>query len=240
MGDNIWLGDRDGVRTPMQWTPDRNGGFSTRRPAADVPAAEPGPGLRLPGDQRRVAAAQHQLAAAVGPPDDPGPRPAPDVRPGHVRGDRLAQPDGAVVRPPVRRRHRAVRQQPVPVPAAGGAGPAPVRGLHARRADRPGRVPADRRPARTCSPWPGTASTGSSCPSPPSRSPTSTRTGRAPPPVSSLLTQPHSSPPPPRLGEHRQQLGRRLPARRRGGQRRGGDPRRQPPATPTTPSGGPR
>ena len=29
MGDNIFLGDRDAVRTPMQWTPDRNGGFST-------------------------------------------------------------------------------------------------------------------------------------------------------------------------------------------------------------------
>ncbi len=29
MGDNIFLGDRDGVRTPMHWTPDRNGGFST-------------------------------------------------------------------------------------------------------------------------------------------------------------------------------------------------------------------
>ena len=28
MGDNIYLGDRNGVRTPMQWTPDRNGGFS--------------------------------------------------------------------------------------------------------------------------------------------------------------------------------------------------------------------
>jgi len=28
MGDNVYLGDRDGVRTPMQWTPDRNGGFS--------------------------------------------------------------------------------------------------------------------------------------------------------------------------------------------------------------------
>jgi maltose alpha-D-glucosyltransferase/alpha-amylase len=32
MGDNIWLGDRDGVRTPMQWTPDRNGGFSSSDP----------------------------------------------------------------------------------------------------------------------------------------------------------------------------------------------------------------
>ncbi|MBC7298963.1 MAG: alpha-glucosidase C-terminal domain-containing protein, partial [Demequina sp.] len=32
MGDNIWLGDRDGVRTPMQWTPDRNAGFSKANP----------------------------------------------------------------------------------------------------------------------------------------------------------------------------------------------------------------
>ncbi|WP_394779624.1 maltose alpha-D-glucosyltransferase [Undibacterium sp.] len=36
MGDNIHLGDRDGVRTPMQWSPDRNGGFSRVDPAAMV------------------------------------------------------------------------------------------------------------------------------------------------------------------------------------------------------------
>jgi maltose alpha-D-glucosyltransferase/alpha-amylase len=33
MGDNIYLGDRNSVRTPMQWTPDRNGGFSRCDPA---------------------------------------------------------------------------------------------------------------------------------------------------------------------------------------------------------------
>jgi maltose alpha-D-glucosyltransferase/alpha-amylase len=33
MGDNIHLGDRDGVRTPMQWSIDRNGGFSRCDPA---------------------------------------------------------------------------------------------------------------------------------------------------------------------------------------------------------------
>jgi len=32
MGDNYFLGDRDGVRTPMQWSPDRNAGFSRANP----------------------------------------------------------------------------------------------------------------------------------------------------------------------------------------------------------------
>jgi maltose alpha-D-glucosyltransferase/alpha-amylase len=34
MGDNVYLGDRHGVRTPMQWTADRNAGFSRANPAA--------------------------------------------------------------------------------------------------------------------------------------------------------------------------------------------------------------
>src|SRR5271167_1559060 len=33
MGDNIYLGDRNGVRTPMQWTGDRNAGFSSANPS---------------------------------------------------------------------------------------------------------------------------------------------------------------------------------------------------------------
>jgi maltose alpha-D-glucosyltransferase/alpha-amylase len=32
MGDNVYLGDRNGVRTPMQWSTDRNGGFSRANP----------------------------------------------------------------------------------------------------------------------------------------------------------------------------------------------------------------
>jgi maltose alpha-D-glucosyltransferase/alpha-amylase len=43
MGDNVHLGDRDGVRTPMQWSPDRNGGFSRASPEQLVLPAIMGP-----------------------------------------------------------------------------------------------------------------------------------------------------------------------------------------------------
>ena len=62
MGDNIYLGDRNGVRTPMQWTGDRNAGFSPGRLRPALLAADHGPGLRLPGDQRRGPAARAVVA----------------------------------------------------------------------------------------------------------------------------------------------------------------------------------
>ena len=58
MGDNIYLGDRNGVRTPMQWTPDRNAGFSRADPQRLYlpPILDPIYGYR--GGQRRGAAAR--------------------------------------------------------------------------------------------------------------------------------------------------------------------------------------
>ncbi len=98
MGDNIWLGDRDGVRTPMQWTPDRNAGFSTCDPGR----------LYLPvimdsmyGYQAVNVEAQielHRLAAALDPADDRDPQAARGLRPRRVHRAGRLEPDGAGVR----------------------------------------------------------------------------------------------------------------------------------------------
>lgn len=60
MGDNIWLEDRDGVRTPMQWDATRNAGFSSADPSA---LADPLIDDPIYGYQRVNVAAQR---------DDPG------------------------------------------------------------------------------------------------------------------------------------------------------------------------
>ena len=91
MGDNIWLGDRDGVRTPMQWTPDRNAGFSAATPGQAAPAGDPGPGLRLPARQRRGPAGEHLVAAALDAADDPRPHAA-TRRSGSARSPTSAAP----------------------------------------------------------------------------------------------------------------------------------------------------
>ena len=65
MGDNIFLGDRNGVRTPMQWSADKNAGFSRaiRRP---LPADHPRPGISLRGGQRRDPAEATRIRCSGG------------------------------------------------------------------------------------------------------------------------------------------------------------------------------
>ena len=98
MGDNIWLGDRDGVRTPMQWTPDRNAGFSTCDPGR----------LYLPVNMDSIYGYQVTnvesqtrnivLAAALDAPDDPAAQGESGLRPGHVHRHRRQQPERAELR----------------------------------------------------------------------------------------------------------------------------------------------
>ena len=82
MGDNIFLGDRDGVRTPMQWSPDRNGGFSRADPASvylppvmstiygfdavNVEAQQRAPSSLLNWMKRMIAVRQQHLAFGRG------------------------------------------------------------------------------------------------------------------------------------------------------------------------------
>ena len=100
MGDNIFLGDRDGVRTPMQWTQRPQRRLLARRPAAAVPAADPGPDLRLRGGQRRGAGARRLVAAELDAPharrapQQPGLRP----RPLHVAASGQPQDPGLPAR----------------------------------------------------------------------------------------------------------------------------------------------
>jgi maltose alpha-D-glucosyltransferase/alpha-amylase len=81
MGDNVYLGDRDGVRTPMQWTGDRNGGFSRADFAQLYAPPLMDPGLRLPVDQRRGAAAAAHQPAALDAPLHRAAQGAPGLRP---------------------------------------------------------------------------------------------------------------------------------------------------------------
>ena len=65
MGDNIYLGDRNGVRTPMQWNSDRNAGFSKCDPARLYLPDCHGSHLRLPGGQCRGSAQRSIEPAAL-------------------------------------------------------------------------------------------------------------------------------------------------------------------------------
>ena len=133
MGDNIWLGDRDGVRTPMQWTPDRNAGLLLLRPGPAVypPVQDAVYGYQVTNVEARPE--ELDLAPALDPADDRGAQAEPGLRARLVHGPRGQQPLGVRVRPRVgrtgRHRHGAVREQPVPVRPAGRARPAGFEGV---------------------------------------------------------------------------------------------------------------
>ncbi len=85
MGDNIYLGDRNGVRTPMQWSGDRNAGFSRANRQALYFPVDHRSRVPLRGGQRRDAAGQSAVAAVVDEAADRAAQAAPGVRPRHAR-----------------------------------------------------------------------------------------------------------------------------------------------------------
>ncbi len=136
MGDNIYLGDRDGVRTPMQWSPDRNAGFSTCDPArlylpVLMDAVYGYQALNVEAEMRQNDSLLWWTKRMI------------EIRKRHpvfglgtLRGTERLQPQRACLRARIRRRPRAVRGQPLPLPPAGRTGPAPLRGLPPGRDDR--------------------------------------------------------------------------------------------------------
>ena len=147
MGDNIYVGDRNGVRTPMQWSIDRNAGFSRADPQRLYLPRDHGSDLRLPGGERRGAEPRSGLAAQLDAAHSRRAPPAPVLRPRHARIRAAAEPQDHRVRAHLRRRDRAVRREPVADRAGRRAGPVEVQGPRAGRADGPQRVSADRRSA---------------------------------------------------------------------------------------------
>ena len=147
MGDNVFLGDRDGVRTPMQWTGDRNGGFS-RADFAQLyapPLMDPVYGYQavnveaqlrhstslLRWMRRFIAMRKEHPVFGLGTYEPLTPSQRADLRP----------------HPPLRGRPRAVRAQHGALRAGGRARPLGVRGPLPDRAVRALALPAHRRAA---------------------------------------------------------------------------------------------
>ena len=186
MGDNIYLGDRDGVRTPMQWSPDRNGGSCRANPqqlyappiqdpifgyqAVNVEAQQQSPGSLL------------QLDEAA---DRRPHRPA-DIRPRHAspsstRAIARSWPTCAITRA---RRSCASTIFPATLQACDldlGGFPRPGAG----RAVGPDRFPTDQRPELSADACPATAITGWRWPR---RASSTAGISRQPEPLPELIT----------------------------------------------------
>ena len=143
MGDNIYLGDRNGVRTPMQWSPDRNAGFSQSNPQKLYSPGHHRPGVPLRGVERRRPAEQSPLAALVDEAHHRAPAAVSGVRPGQPALPAPGQRPGARLRPRVRGRADPGGGQPLALRPGGRARPGRVPGHHADRDVRADPVPPD-------------------------------------------------------------------------------------------------
>ncbi len=111
MGDNIYLGDRNGVRTPMQWSPDRNGGFSRADPAALVLPAIMDP---LYGYEAINVEAQSRDPHSHPQLDAPHACCSPSARRLWTRHADISlsqEPQGPRLSAPIRQRHHSVRRE---------------------------------------------------------------------------------------------------------------------------------
>ena len=147
MGDNVYLGDRNGVRTPMQWSGDRNAGFSDANPqrlyfpvitdpeyhyeTVNVEVQRDNPNSHVVVGQARSQLAQGDARAVAGW--------------ARIRPQR--EPEGPHLPPIARRAVGPGRRQSLPSHPTRRARPDGVRGGGAGRAVRSSPLPGDRRPS---------------------------------------------------------------------------------------------
>ena len=147
MGDNIYLGDRNGVRTPMQWTPDRNGGFSRADPAQLYlpPIMDPVYGfdaVNVEAQTRSLSSLLNWMKRLISVRKSTkvfGRGTLTFIRPGEPRGARLCAP--------ARRRGHPLRRQHLALGAGRRARHERMEGPHAAGDAGPHAFPAHRRPA---------------------------------------------------------------------------------------------
>ena len=134
LGENIYLGDRNGVRTPMQWSSDKNAGFSRANPQSLYLPIILDPSLPLRSRQRGGATGQSAFAALVDAPDARAAQTLARARRGQMRISPAGQPQNLELRPAPRTGNHSGGGQSLALHPAGGTGFVGVQKPGARRA----------------------------------------------------------------------------------------------------------
>ena len=151
MGDNIYLGDRNGVRTPMQWSADRNAGFSRANPQRLYLPITLDPEYHYEAVNVEAQAPQPAFAALVDATGAGPPQRLARAGRGAGRVPGAAEPQGPGLRAAARAGNAAGRGQPLALSPARRAQSLGLQGPHADRAVRPHAVPGHRRTALSSS-----------------------------------------------------------------------------------------